>query len=106
MIAKVTFVNKHNEDQTFKVNPFGPNKNYVKVSNVLVIFKASIAITSNGSMMEVDDLGLSKDCFDYGSRHVIIFIPTLEPSNFLSKILKNLSFLFLVQSLSLNIKFA
>jgi len=50
MIAKVTFVNKHNEDQTFKVNPFGPNKNYVKVSNVLTIFKATIAIMSNGSI--------------------------------------------------------
>jgi len=106
MIAKVTFVNKHNEDQTFKVNFFGPNKNYVKVSNVLVIFKATVAIMSNGSMMEVDDLGLSMDYFDFRSRHVITLILALDLGNFLSKIFINLSFLFLLQSLSLNIKFA
>jgi hypothetical protein len=34
-----------------------------------------------GSMMEADDLGLSMDCFDFGSRHDIIFIPALVPSN-------------------------
>ncbi len=51
-------MNKHNEDQTFKVNLFGPNKNRVKVSNVLMIFKAIVAIMSDGSMMEADDLGL------------------------------------------------
>jgi hypothetical protein len=45
MTTKVTFVNKHNEDQTFKVNLFGPNKNRVKVSNVLAIFKATVAIS-------------------------------------------------------------
>ncbi len=44
MIAKVTFVNNHNKDQTFKVNLFGPNKNLVKVSNVLAIFKTTVAI--------------------------------------------------------------
>jgi hypothetical protein len=49
MIAKVTFVNKHNEDQTFKVNLFGPNKNAVKVNNVLAIIKATIAIMFDGS---------------------------------------------------------
>ncbi len=99
-------MNKHNEDQTFKVNLFGPNKNYVKVSNVLVIFKAIVAIMSDGSMMEVDDLGLSMDCFDFRSRHVITLILALDLGNFLSKIFINLSFLFLVQNLSLNIKFA
>jgi hypothetical protein len=106
MITKVTFVNKHNEDQTFKVNLFGPNKNRVKVSNVLAIFKATVTIMFDGSMMEADDLGLSMDCFDSGSMHDITRIPALDPGNFLLKIFINLSFLFLVQSLSLNIKFA
>jgi hypothetical protein len=82
MTTKVTFVNKHNEDQTFKVNLFGPNKNRVKVSNVLAIFKAIVAIMFDGNMMEADDLGLSMDCFDFGSRHDIIFIPALDPSKF------------------------
>jgi hypothetical protein len=59
MIANVTFVRKHNEDQTFKVNMFGPNKNHVKVNNILAVFKASIAIMFDGSMMEVDELGLN-----------------------------------------------
>jgi hypothetical protein len=99
-------VNKHNEDQTFKVNMFGPNKNCVKVSNVLAIFKAIVAIMSNGSMMEANDLGLSMDYFDFRSRHVITLILALDLGNFLSKIFINLSFLFLVQSLFLNIKFA
>jgi len=105
MIAKVTFVNKHNEDQTFKVNLFGPNKNHVKVNNILVIFKATVAIMFDGNMMEANDLGLSMDCFDSRSRHVIILILALDPCNFLSEIFINLSFLFLVQSLSLHIKF-
>jgi preprotein translocase subunit SecG len=99
MTTKVTFVNKHNEDQTFKVNLFGPNKNCVKVSNVLTIFKAIVAIM-------FDNHGFNMDCFDSGSRHVITLIPALDLNNFLSKIFINLSFLFLVQSLSLNIKFA
>ncbi len=99
-------MNKHNEDQTFKVNLFGPNKSCVKVSNVLAIFKATLTIMSDGSMMEADDLGLNMDYFDFGSRHVITLILALYPDNFLSKIFINLSFLFLVQSLSLNIKFA
>jgi hypothetical protein len=85
---------------------FGPNKNHVKVSNVLVIFKAAIAIMSNGSMMEANDLGLNMDCFDFGSRHVIILIPALDLSNFFSNFFINLSFLFLVQRFVLNIKFA
>jgi hypothetical protein len=106
MTTKVTFVNKHNEDQTFKVNLFGPNKSCVKVSNILTIFKATLTIMSDGNMMEVNDLGLNMDYFDSGSRHVITFISALYLGNFLSKILKNLSFLFLVQSSSLNIKFA
>jgi hypothetical protein len=96
-------VNKHNEDQTFKVNLFEPNKNYVKVSNVLAIFETTVAIMFDGSMMEVDDLGLSMDCSNSRSRHVITLIPALDPTNFLSKIFINLSFLFLVQSLFLNI---
>jgi hypothetical protein len=106
MTTKVTFVNKHNEDQTFKVNLFGPNKNRVKVNNVLVIFKATIAIMSDGNMMEADDLGLNMDCFDSGSRHVIILIPALDLGNFLLKTFINLSFLFLAQFFSLNIEFA
>jgi len=57
-------------------------------------------------MMEANDLGWSMDYFDFGSKHVINLIPTLDPSNFLSKIFINLPFLFLVQSFSLNIKFA
>ncbi len=93
----MTFVKKHNEDQTLKVNMFGPNKNHVKVNNVLAIFNASIAIIFYGSMMEADEFGLSMDYFDFGSRHVIIGIPTLDPNNFLSKIFINLSFQFLVQ---------
>jgi hypothetical protein len=103
MTTKVTFVKKHNEDQTFKINLFGPNKNRVKVSNVLAIFKAIVVIMFDGNMMEADDFGLSMDCFDSRSRHVITLISTLDLGNFL---LINLSFLFLVQSLSLNIKFA
>ncbi len=99
-------MNKHNENQTFKVNLFVPTKNHVKVSNVLAIFKAIIAIMSDGSMMEADDFGLSMDCFDSKSRHVITLIPALDLGNFLLKIFINLSFLFFVQSLSLNIKFA
>jgi hypothetical protein len=85
---------------------FGPNKKRVKISNVLAIFKATVAIMSHDSMMEANDLGLSMDSFDFGSRHVITLIPTLDPSNFLLKTFINLSFLFLVQNLSLNIKFA
>jgi hypothetical protein len=77
----------------------------VKVTNVLVIFKATVAIMFDGSMMEANDLGLSMDYFDSGSRHVITLILALDPGNFLSKIFINLSFLFLGQSLSLNIKF-
>jgi hypothetical protein len=103
MTTKVTFVKKHNEDQTFKINLFGPNKNRVKVSNVFAIFKAIVVIMFDGNMMEANDFGLSMDCFDFRSRHVITLISTLDPSNFP---LINLSFLFLVQSLSLNIKFA
>ncbi len=99
-------MNKHNENQTFKVNLFGPNKNRVKVSNVLAIFKATVAIMSDGRMMEADDLGLSMDCFDYGSRHVVTLIPALDPGNFLLNFFINLLFLFLVHRLSLNIKFA
>jgi hypothetical protein len=49
MIAKVTFVNKHNENQSFKVNLFGQNKNRVKVSNILTIFKATVTIMFDGS---------------------------------------------------------
>jgi hypothetical protein len=78
MIAKVTFVNKHNEDQTFKVNMFGPKKNHVKVNNVLVIFKATVTIMFDGNMTEANKLGLSMDCFDFGSRHVITLIPALD----------------------------
>ncbi len=98
-------MNKHNENQTFKVNLFGPNKNRVKVNKVLAIFKAIVAIMFDGSMTEGDDLGLSMDCFDSGSRHVIILILGLDPVNFLSKKFINLSFLFLVQSLYWNVKF-
>jgi hypothetical protein len=105
MTTKVTFVNKYNENQTFKVSLFGPNKNRVKISNVLAIFKATIAIMSNDNMMEADDLGLNMDSFDSGSKHVIILIPALDLGNFLLKTFINLSFLFLVQNLSLNIKF-
>ncbi len=77
----------------------------MKVTNVLVIFKATVAIMSNGNMMEANDLGLSMDYFDSGSRHVITLILDLDPGNFLSKIFINLSLLFLGQSLFLNIKF-
>jgi len=77
----------------------------VKVTNVLVIFKAIVAIMFNGNMMEANDLGLSMDYFDSGSRHVITLILALDPGNFLSKIFINLSLLFLGQSLFLNIKF-
>ncbi len=77
----------------------------MKVTNVLVIFKATVVIMSNGNMMEANDLGLSMDYFDSGSRHVITLILALDPGNFLSKIFINLSLLFLGQSLFLNIKF-
>ncbi len=77
----------------------------MKVNNVLVIFKAIVAIMSDGNMMEANDLGLSMDYFDFRLRHVIILIPALDPGNFLSKIFIHLSFLFLGQNLSLNIKF-
>jgi hypothetical protein len=97
MIANVTFMNKHNEDQTLKVNMFGPNKNHVNVNNVFAIFKASIAIMFDGSLMEAYKLGLSMDFFVFRLKHVITSIPTLDPNNFLSKIFINLSFLLLVQ---------
>jgi hypothetical protein len=51
---------------------------------------------SDGSMMEADDLGLSMDCFDSGSRHDIILIPALDPGIFLKFCFINLSVLFLV----------
>jgi hypothetical protein len=82
MTAKVTFVNKHNENQTLKVNLFGPNKNCVKVNNILMLFKAIVAIMFDGNMMEADNLGLNMDCFDSRSRHVITLIPALDPCNF------------------------
>ncbi len=63
---------------------FGPNKNHVKASNVLAVFKATIAIIFDGNMMEVDDLGLSMDYFDFRSRHVITLVVALDLSNFLS----------------------
>jgi hypothetical protein len=102
MIANVTFVKKHNEDQTLKVM-FGPNKNHVKVNNVLVIFKASIAILCDGSIMEANELGLNMDYLDFGSRHVITNISTLDPNNFLSK--KQIHSYFWFEGLSFNIKF-
>jgi hypothetical protein len=96
MTTKVTFVNKYNENQTFKVNLFGPTKNGVKVNNVLAIFKAIVNIMSDGYRMEANDLGLTMDCFDSRSRHVITLILTLDLGNFLLIFLINLSFLFLV----------
>jgi hypothetical protein len=64
MATKVIFVNQFNEEQTFKVNLFGPNKKHVKINNVLIIFKAF------GNMMEVNDLKLSMGPIEVRSNYI------------------------------------
>jgi hypothetical protein len=58
MVSKVTFVNQNNKVQSFKVNLFGPARNRIKVANVLAVFKASVVVMGDGSIMEADDNGL------------------------------------------------
>lgn len=88
MAAKVTFVNKSNKTQTFKVNLFGDEKNRVKVSNLLAVFKASLAIMSDGSIVESDEDGLSMDTFKSGSMHSISIVPLPGYSHFLQSLLR------------------
>jgi hypothetical protein len=75
MAGKVTFVNKSNTGQSFKLNLFGSAKNCVKVSNLLAVFKASVVVMADGSLMEADDDGLSVDTFKPGSTHIITIVP-------------------------------
>lgn len=75
MAAKVIFVNQNNKAQTFKVNLFGPGRNRVRVGNVLAVFKASVAIMGDGSIMEADDDGLSMDTFNAGATYTITVVP-------------------------------
>ena len=71
MAAKVIFINQNDKTQSFKVNLFGPGRNRVKVANVLAVFKASVAIMGDGSIMEADDDGLSMDTFNSGATYTI-----------------------------------
>lgn len=75
MAAKVTFTNLNQKSQSFKVNLFGPEKNRVKVNNVLAVFKASVAIMGDGSIMEADDDGLSMDTFVAGGTYALSLVP-------------------------------
>jgi hypothetical protein len=71
MARKVTLVNKDDTSQSFKVNLFGPEKNRVKVANVLTAFKSSMAVMDDGSLMEADEDGLSMDTFIAGSTYIL-----------------------------------
>jgi hypothetical protein len=75
MAAKVIFVNQNDKAQSFKVNLFGPEKNRVKVANVLAVFKSSVAIMGDGSIMEADDDGLSMDTFVAGGTYSLSLVP-------------------------------
>jgi hypothetical protein len=75
MASKVTFVNQNNKAQSFKVNLFGPARNRIKVVNVLAVFKASVVVMGDGSIMEADDSGLSMDTFKAGSTYTIAIVP-------------------------------
>nr|XP_024387448.1 uncharacterized protein LOC112287971 isoform X1 [Physcomitrium patens]PNR46579.1 hypothetical protein PHYPA_013698 [Physcomitrium patens] len=75
MAGKVTFVNSLNESQSFKVNLFGTDKNRVRVSNVLAVFKSPTVIMGDGSILEADDSGLSMDYFSPGSVNFVTVIP-------------------------------
>jgi hypothetical protein len=78
MVSKVTFVNQNNKVQSFKVNLFGPARNRIKVANVLAVFKASVVVVGDGSIMEADDNGLSMDTFTAGSSYTIAIVPIHE----------------------------
>ncbi|CAM6041662.1 unnamed protein product [Sphagnum compactum] len=78
MASKVTFVNQNNKAQSFKVNLFGPARNRIKVVNVLAVFKASVVVMGDGSIMEADDNGLSMDTFKAGSTYTIAVVPIQE----------------------------
>ncbi|CAM6014830.1 unnamed protein product [Sphagnum balticum] len=78
MAFKVTFVNQNNRVQSFKVNLFGPTRNRIKVANVLAVFKASVVVMGDGSIMEADDNGLSMDTFTAGSTYTITIVPIHE----------------------------
>lgn len=53
---------------------FGFEKNCVKVNNVFVVFKVFVVIMGDGSIMEVDDDGLSMDIFVVGGIYVFFFV--------------------------------
>jgi hypothetical protein len=78
MAFKVTFVNQNNKVQSFKVNLFGPARNRIKVANILAVFKASVVVMGDGSIMEADDNGLSMDTFTAGSTYTITIVPIHE----------------------------
>lgn len=75
MAAKVVFVNHNDKSQSLKANLFGPEKNRVKVANVLAGFKSSMAIMGDGSIMEADDDGLSMDTFVAGATYMLSLVP-------------------------------
>ncbi len=94
MAGKVTFVNKSNAGQSFKLNLFGSAKNCVKVSNLLAVFKASVVVMADGSLMEADDDGLSVDTFKPGSTHIITIVPAQGQGQLLLPCFLLLSFSF------------
>ncbi|KAG0603575.1 hypothetical protein M758_10G103900 [Ceratodon purpureus] len=78
MAAKIIFVNQDDKAQSFKANLFGPEKNRVRVANVLAAFKSSVAIMEDGSTMEADDDGLSMDTFVAGGTYNLSLVPQEE----------------------------
>jgi hypothetical protein len=54
------------------------------VSNLLAVFKASVVVMADGSLMEADDDGLSVDTFKPGSTHIITIVPAQgqEPTQY------------------------
>ena len=75
MAKKVTFVNGDNMSQFFKVNLFGPEKNRVKVANVLTAFESSMVVMDDGSVMEADEDGLSMDVFIADGTYTLLVRP-------------------------------
>jgi hypothetical protein len=75
MASKITLVNKNNSAQSFKFHLFGPAQNRINVANVLNRLKAFAVFMENGTVMEVDDNGLSVDTFTTSSTYTITIIP-------------------------------
>ncbi len=75
MAAKVTFVNRDDKSQIFKMNLFGPDKKRVKVANILACLNSKMAIMEDGCILEADDDGLSMDTFDAGATYMLSLVP-------------------------------